>query len=82
MKGNNYKKEFSSYISIMKEALSRENFDAYNAAKDMLDEKFILMYCDNYCPIDFDRLVKDASENDALIQLSVYSAVRAVSASA
>ena len=42
-------------------------------AKDMLDEKFILMYCDNYCPIDFDRLVKDASENDALIQLSVYS---------
>ena len=38
MKGNNYKKEFSSYISIMKEALSRENFDAYNAAKDMLDE--------------------------------------------
>ena len=38
MKGNNYKKEFSSYIGIMKEALSRENFDAYNAAKDMLEE--------------------------------------------
>lgn len=38
MKGNDYKKEFSSYISIMKEALSRENFDAYNAAKNMLEE--------------------------------------------
>ena len=38
MKNKGYKKEFSNYISIMKEALERNNFDAYNAAKDMLEE--------------------------------------------
>lgn len=35
---NKYKEEFSNYIGIMKEALERENFDAYNAARDMLEE--------------------------------------------
>jgi hypothetical protein len=38
MKNNKYNKEFSNYISIMKEALERENFEAYDAAKVMLDE--------------------------------------------
>jgi ribonuclease D len=38
MNTSRYKEEFSNYISIMKEALDRENFAAYNAAKDMLDE--------------------------------------------
>ena len=33
-----YNKEFSNYISIMKEALERENFEAYDAARVMLDE--------------------------------------------
>ena len=35
---NKYKEEFSNYIGIMKEALERENFEAYDAAKDMLEE--------------------------------------------
>ena len=38
MNTNKYKEEFSNYISIMKEALDRQNFAAYEAAKDMLDE--------------------------------------------
>ncbi len=42
-------------------------------AKDKLDDRFLLMYCDNYCPIDYERLVKEANENDAMIQMSVYS---------
>ena len=42
-------------------------------AKDKLDDKFLLMYCDNYCPVDFPRLVKEANENDAMIQMSVYA---------
>lgn len=32
-----------------------------------------MMYCDNYCPIDFRALSKDSIRNDATIQLSVYS---------
>ena len=38
MKVNRYKEEFSNYIGIMKEALKRENFDAYETAKEMLEE--------------------------------------------
>ena len=38
MNTKKYKEEFSNYISIMKEALDRENFDAYSTAKEMLDE--------------------------------------------
>jgi hypothetical protein len=38
MENKGYKKEFSNYLNIMKEALERNNFEAYDAAKDMLDE--------------------------------------------
>jgi len=38
MKENKYQKEFSNYIEIMNEALKRNDFGAYNAAKRMLDE--------------------------------------------
>jgi hypothetical protein len=38
MNTKKYKEEFSNYISIMKEALDRENFDADSTAKEMLDE--------------------------------------------
>lgn len=42
-------------------------------AKDLYNDIFLFMYCDNYCPIDFDRLVSDSIKNDAIIQVSVYS---------
>lgn len=42
-------------------------------AKNLLDEKFLLMYCDNYCPIDFNRVVEEFFSNKADIQLSVYA---------
>ena len=38
MKDNKYQKEFSNYIEIMNEALKRNDFKAYNAAKSILDE--------------------------------------------
>ena len=38
MNTKKYKEEFSNYISIMKEALDRGNFDAYDTARDMLEE--------------------------------------------
>lgn len=41
-------------------------------AKDMIDNQFLLMYCDNYCPIDYTRLCRDYEENNAWIQLSAY----------
>lgn len=41
-------------------------------AQELIDEQFLLMYCDNYCPIHFQQLVKDYESNHALIQLSAY----------
>lgn len=34
---------------------------------------FLLLYCDNYCPIDYDRLLKDFRTNNATIQISAYA---------
>jgi len=42
-------------------------------ARNMIDDTFLLMYCDNYCPIQFERLISDFNKNEALIQVSVYS---------
>ena len=39
---------------------------------DQYEDEFLLMYCDNYCPIDFNKLVSDYEKNDPLIQLTVY----------
>ena len=38
MKNNKYQEEFSNYISIMSEALQKEDYKAYEYVKDMLDE--------------------------------------------
>ena len=41
-------------------------------SKDKLEDNFLLMYCDNYCPINYLKLVEDFKHNDALVQVSVY----------
>jgi len=43
------------------------------AAKDMLEDEFLMMYCDNLCPVNFEQLVADYEKNASLIQISVYS---------
>lgn len=41
-------------------------------AIDKYDDEFLFMYCDNYCPINYKKLVDDFYKNDADIQISVY----------
>ena len=38
----------------------------------LLDEQFLFMYCDNYCPIDFPRLMAEWRKNEAFIQATIY----------
>ena len=38
---------------------SYDTLDRLIHAKEKLEESFLLMYCDNYCPIDFDSLVNN-----------------------
>lgn len=42
-------------------------------AESELKDEFLLMYCDNYCPIDFEGLCGDYYENNALIQMTAYT---------
>ena len=37
-----------------------------------LHDEFLMMYCDNYCPIDYRKLVRDYENNNALIQFTAY----------
>ncbi len=43
------------------------------AAEDDLQDEFLMMYCDNYCPINFERLVRAYEENGAWIQFTAYA---------
>jgi len=44
----------------------------YAEKEGLLASKFLLMYCDNYCPINYHRLCMEYAENRAAIQISVY----------
>lgn len=37
-----------------------------------IEDQFLLLYCDNYCPVNYERLLKDFQINDAVIQISAY----------
>ena len=41
--------------------------------ENKIDNEFLLMYCDNYCPIDYRKLVSDYRKNNSLIQFTAYS---------
>lgn len=43
------------------------------SAEKYLKDDFLMMYCDNLCPIDFDRLKDDYERNGAFIQVSAYA---------
>lgn len=42
------------------------------AARDLLEEHILLLYCDNYCPILWDRAVAQYEARRPLLQLTVY----------
>ena len=37
-----------------------------------LDQEFLLLYCDNYCPINYRKLCREYYKNDAMIQFTAY----------
>lgn len=43
------------------------------AASGQIKDDFLLMYCDNYCPIAFSSHVKSFSQNSALVQVMAYT---------
>ncbi len=43
------------------------------SAEKQIEDKFLLLYCDNYCPIDFRKLERDFYFNNSLVQISAYA---------
>lgn len=43
------------------------------AAENDLQDEFLMMYCDNYCPVNFERLERSYEENGAWIQFTAYA---------
>ncbi len=43
------------------------------AAENYLQEDFLMMYCDNICPIDFQKLKQEYKNNQALVQVTAYA---------
>lgn len=42
-------------------------------ATPQIADKFLLLYCDNYCPINYSKLFADFCNNKAKIQITAYS---------
>lgn len=42
-------------------------------AASQIADKFLLLYCDNYCPINYSKLLADFCDNKAKIQITAYS---------
>lgn len=43
------------------------------AAKNLINDEFILLYCDNYCPINLKKAYKNFKASNDLIQITAYS---------
>ena len=43
------------------------------AASQMITDDFLLLYCDNYCPINYSRHYSAFQENDAQVQITAYT---------
>jgi len=42
-------------------------------AAPLISDEFLFLYCDNYCPINFEKLVSDFRSSNAGIQITAYS---------
>lgn len=43
------------------------------SAREMLEDEFILLYCDNYCPLDLSKAYLQFLESNALVQVTAYA---------
>lgn len=63
---------FGLHISYEVTPVEFQTGDRIFHARDKLEPFFLLMYCDNYCPVDFEELKRDFFWHNALVQISVY----------
>ncbi len=65
--------DFGVHIEYDITPIEYETGARLRAASSKIRDVFLMMYCDNYCPIDFPQLLRDFNAQDAFIQLSAYT---------
>lgn len=68
--------ENNEFVISIKCCVTPVEYDTGNRlleVKEMLQDTFLLMYCDNYCPINFEQLCNDFYSHDADIQITAYA---------
>lgn len=65
--------EFDIKIRYSKGDVSMETGERLRNAKELLDDRFVLLYCDNYWPIDLSGMLARYKESGALAMTTVYT---------
>ena len=62
-------------VEISYRVTDADDLTAYRVrdAADQLDDRFLLLYCDNYWPMQFDRMWRSYVESGAPAQITVYA---------
>ena len=66
----------SRYGLIIKYDITPVEYDTgmrLKHAAHLINDEFLLLYCDNYCPIDYKKLLMEYRDNRALIQITAYN---------
>lgn len=66
-------KEFGVKITYCVTPTEYDTGARIRAAQEYLQEEFILLYCDNYCPIDFGKACQLFEEKNNLVQVTAYA---------
>ena len=65
-------KKFGISIEYSVSEVENDTGTRLKKAKNKIDDIFYMMYCDNYCPLDFYVMYKSFTKNDLWGQLTVY----------
>lgn len=64
--------QYNMYIEYDISPVEYETGMRLKQAVNKIQNNFLLMYCDNYCPVDFIQLCNDFRQHGAMIELSAY----------
>ena len=64
--------EYGLKITYTVTPVENDTGERIRLAKNLIDEHFLLLYCDNYWPMDLQAMWKQYQEKKAIIQITIY----------
>ena len=66
-------KSFSISIQYCVTPVEYDTGKRLKSSYELLQNEFLLLYCDNYCPIDYKMAKKQFRDSDSIIQITAYT---------